>query len=53
MKNDEMIIRRLDAIIVRQNAMLDMMSSFINAYSKVNELPTEKVKEEVDYIDAT
>ena len=33
-------------IIRRQNAMLDMMSSFLTAYAKVNELPVENVEEE-------
>ena len=32
--------------------MLDMMSSFVNAYAKVNELPIENVEEGCEYIDA-
>lgn len=48
-KNLEQLLRQ---IIIRQNAMLDMMSSFVNAYAKVNELPIENVEEGCEYIDA-
>ena len=44
-KNLEQLLRQ---IIIRQNAMLDMMSSFVTAYAKVNELPVENVKEEIE-----
>ena len=48
-KNLEQLLRQ---IIIRQNAMLDMMSSFVNTYAKVNELPIENVEEGCEYIDA-
>lgn len=37
-------------IIRRQNAMLDMMSDFIKAYAKVNELPIEEVDDEINKV---
>ena len=49
MNNTEQLLMQ---IIRRQNAMLDMMSSFVNAYAKVNELPIENVEEGCEYIDA-
>ena len=44
MNNTEQLLMQ---IIRRQNAMLDMMSSFLTAYAKVNELPVENVEEEI------
>ena len=45
MNNTEQLLVQ---IIRRQNAMLDMMSSFLTAYAKVNELPVENVEEEIE-----
>ena len=45
MNNTEQLLMQ---IIRRQNAMLDMMSSFLTAYAKVNELPVENVEEEIE-----
>ena len=45
MNNTEQLLMQ---IICRQNAMLDMMSSFLTAYAKVNELPVENVEEEIE-----
>ena len=45
MNNTEQLLMQ---IIRRQNALLDMMSSFLTAYAKVNELPVENVEEEIE-----
>lgn len=45
MNNTEQLLMQ---IIRRQNAILDMMSSFLTAYAKVNELPVENVEEEIE-----
>ena len=45
MNNTEQLLMQ---IIRRQNAMLDVMSSFLTAYAKVNELPVENVEEEIE-----
>ena len=47
MKNIEQLLIH---IIRRQNAMLDMMSDFIKAYAKVNELPIEEVDDEINKV---
>ena len=46
----ENIEQLLIHIIRRQNAMIDIMSDFMKAYAKVNELPIENVDEEEEYI---
>lgn len=47
MKNIEQLLIH---IIRRQNAMIDMMSDFIKAYAKVNELPIEEVDDEINKV---
>lgn len=47
MKNIEQLLIH---IIRRQNAMIDMMSDFMKAYAKVNELPIEEVDDEINKV---
>lgn len=44
-------MRLLEQIIVRQNATIDMLSSFIKVYAKDNNHAIEDVREEREYID--
>ena len=37
-------------IIRRQNAMIDIMSDFMKAYAKVNELPVEEIDDEIERV---
>lgn len=41
----------LEQIIRRQNAIIDMLSSFVKVYAKDHNHATEDVKEECEYID--
>ena len=40
----------LERILIRQDAILDMLSSFMQVYARQNNLPIENVKEECEYI---
>ena len=46
------LYKMLNQIIVRQNAMIEMMSGFCKAYARVNNLATEETIEECEDIDA-
>lgn len=41
----------LEQIITRQNAILDMLSSFMTVYAKDNNHAIETVEKECEYID--
>lgn len=41
---DEKVLFLLEQIIVRQNAIIDMMSSFMNVYANNNNVATEDVE---------
>lgn len=45
------LYKMLNQIIVRQNAMIEMMSGLCKAYAKINNLATEEVIEECEDID--
>ena len=48
---DEDLIRILDGIIKRQDAIVDMLSSFMRVYAKDNNHALEDVEERCEYID--
>lgn len=43
----------LEHILMRQNAIMDMLSNFMKVYAEQNNLAIEEVEEECEYIDAT
>lgn len=49
---DDMYMRMFEQIITRQNAIIDMLSSFMRVYAKDNNHALENVREECEYIDA-
>jgi hypothetical protein len=48
---DYKLMRMLEQIITRQNALIDMLSSFIEVYAKDNNHAIEGIEEECEYID--
>ena len=44
-------MRMFEQIIMRQNAIIDMLSSFMHIYAKDNNHAIEDVREECEYID--
>ena len=48
---DYKLMRMFEQIITRQNALIDMLSSFIEVYAKDNNHAIEDVEKECEYID--
>lgn len=49
---EDRYMRMFEQIIVRQNAIIDMLSSFIKVYAKDNNHAVEGVEKECEYVDA-
>lgn len=47
---EDKYMRMFELIIQRQNAIMDMLSSFMRIYAKDNNHAIEEVKEECEYI---
>lgn len=47
---EDRYMRMFEQIIKRQNAIIDMLSSFMKVYAKDNNHATEEVREECEYI---
>ena len=47
---DDVYMRMFEQIIQRQNAIIDMLSTFIQVYAKDNNHAIEEVREECEYI---
>lgn len=47
---DDMYMRMFEQIIQRQNAIIDMLSTFMQVYAKDNNHAIEEVREECEYI---
>lgn len=47
---EDRYIRMFELIIQRQNAIMDMLSSFMKIYAKDNNHAIEEVREECEYI---
>lgn len=47
---DDVYMRMFEQIIQRQNAIIDMLSSFMTVYAKDNNHAIENVREECEYI---
>lgn len=47
---EENYMRMFELIIQRQNAIMDMLSSFMKIYAKDNNHAIEEVREECEYI---
>lgn len=47
---EDRYMRMFELIIQRQNAIMDMLSSFIQVYAKDNNHAIENVREECEYI---
>ena len=47
---DDVYMRMFEQIIQRQNAILDMLSTFMQVYAKDNNHAIEEVREECEYI---
>lgn len=45
--NDKELLKH---ILVRQDAIIDMLSSFMKVYAKQNDLAIEDIEEECEYI---
>ena len=48
---EDRYMRMFELIIKRQNAIIDMLSSFMEIYAKDNNHATELIEEECEYID--
>lgn len=48
----EKVVNMFEHIIIRQNAMLDMLDGLSRAFAKQNNLAIEQVQEECEYINA-
>ena len=48
---EDRYMRIFEQIIKRQDAIMDMLSSFMQVYAKDNNHATEQVVEECEYID--
>lgn len=48
---EDKYMRMFEQIIMRQNAIMDMLSSFMQVYAKDNNHAIEDVREECEYID--
>ena len=48
---EENYMRMFEHIIRRQNAIIDMLSSFMKVYAKDHNHATEDVREECEYIE--
>lgn len=46
----EEMIKALNIIDMKQNAIMDMLSNFMNVYANQNGLAIENVEEECEYI---
>ena len=47
---EDRYMRMFELIIQRQNAIMDMLSSFMHVYAKDNKHAIENVREECEYI---
>lgn len=47
---DDVYMRMFEQIIQRQNAIIDMLSTFMQVYAKDNNHAIEEVREECEYI---
>ena len=47
---DDVYMRMFEQIIQRQNAIIDMLSTFMQIYAKDNNHAIEEVREECEYI---
>lgn len=47
---DDVYMRMFEQIIQRENAILDMLSTFMRVYAKDNNHAIENVREECEYI---
>lgn len=47
---DDVYMRMFEQIIQRQNAIIDMLSTFVQVYAKDNNHAIEEVREECEYI---
>ena len=48
---EDRYMRMFELIIKRQNAIIDMLSSFMEIYAKDNNHASELIEEECEYID--
>lgn len=48
---EDRYMRMFEQIVKRQNAIIDMLSSFIQTYAKDNNHAIEEVEERCEYID--
>ena len=48
---EENYMRMFEAMLRRQDAIIDMLSSFMKVYAKDNNHATEEVREECEYLE--